>query len=59
LNFLPESIDVINSIACPDGSIIKGYLLNLLSMIAFYVQRSSDGNLCPFQISLSPALDKN
>ena len=44
--------DVKYSIACPEGSIINGYLWYLFIMIAFYVQRSSDGSLCDFQISL-------
>lgn len=58
LYFLPEREDVMNYKACPDGSMMRGYLLNLLRIMAFSVQRSSEGNLLDFQMSLSLALDR-
>ena len=45
--------------AYPDGSITKGYLLNLFKIIAFWLQISSLGSLCDYQNTLSEAVDKN
>ena len=44
-----------NSVACPAGSIIKGYLLNLCNIVAFSKQILSLGNLQFCQIALSLA----
>ena len=49
---------IINSVACPEGSIINGYLLNLFNMIAFSVHRSSAGRVLACHLSLSSALDR-
>ena len=49
---------IMNSVACPDGSIINGYRLNLFNMIAFSVQRSSVGSAFACQASLSSAVDR-
>ena len=43
---------------CPEGSMISGYLLNLLSMMAFSVQSSSVGSALACHLSLSSALDR-
>ena len=45
-------------VACPDGSIMRGYLLNLFNMIAFSVQRSSAGRASACQRRRSSALDR-
>ena len=45
-----------NSVACPAGSIIKGYLLNLCKMVAFSKQILSLGNLQFCHVALSLAL---
>ena len=48
----------INVVACPDGSMIRGYLLNLFNMIAFSVHRSSAGRASACQRRRSSALDR-
>ena len=52
LNFLALNV-LINSVACPAGSIIKGYLLNLCNMVAFSKQILSLGNLQFCHMALS------
>ena len=44
-----------NSVACPAGSIIKGYLLNRCNIVAFSKQILSLGNLqfCHMALSLA------
>ena len=42
-----------NSVACPAGSIIKGYRLNLCKIVAFSKQILSLGNLQFCQLALS------
>ena len=49
---------LINSVACLDGSMTSGYLLNLLIMIAFSVYKSSAGNALANHLSLLSAFDK-
>jgi hypothetical protein len=49
---------MMNSVAWPDGSIINGYLLNLFNMMAFSVQRSSEGRALACHASLSSAVDR-
>ena len=51
--------DVKYAIACPEGSIINGYLWYLFIMMAFSVHKSSDGSLWDFHKSLSLGLDRN
>jgi hypothetical protein len=59
VSFLSLRKEVRNASAYPDGSMTRGYLWNLLSMIAFSMHRSSEGRVFDCQISLSLPLDRN
>ena len=45
-------------VAWPEGSIIRGYLLNLFNMMAFSVQRSSAGRALACHLRRSSAFDR-
>ena len=47
-----------NSVAWPDGSMTRGYLLNLFSMMAFSVHRSSAGRVLAVHLARSSAFDR-
>lgn len=47
-----------NSVACPEGSMTRGYLLNLFNMMAFSVHKSSAGKVLAVHLALSSALDR-
>ncbi len=47
------------SMACPEGSMIKGYLWYLFMIMAFSVHRSSEGSLWDLHINLSLGEDRN
>lgn len=49
---------MMNSVACPEGSMTRGYLLNLCIMMAFSVQRSSAGRELAVHLNLSSALER-
>lgn len=49
INDFSAKSDVRYSMACPEGSIMRGYLWYFFMMIAFSVHRSSDGSLWDFQ----------
>mmetsp|Transcript_24250 Transcript_24250/g.59858 ORF Transcript_24250/g.59858 Transcript_24250/m.59858 type:complete len:260 (+) Transcript_24250:2700-3479(+) len=45
-------------VACPDGSMMRGYRMNLLSTMAFSVERSSAGSALAVHCSRSDGLDR-
>jgi hypothetical protein len=56
--FLSLNSFMMYSVACPEGSMIRGYRLNLFSMIAFSVHRSSDGKALACHLRRSSGFDK-
>ena len=59
MKLLSASSESRYSMAWPAGSMIRGYLWYLFMMMAFSVQRSSEGNLCDLQTNLSLGFDRN
>ena len=49
---------MMNSVACPDGSTMRGYLLNLFIMMAFSVHRSSVGRAFACHLRRSSAFER-